>query len=749
MEIIYLFIVIVLVILALSDLVVGVSNDAVNFVNSAIGSNAASFRVVMIVAALGVLVGALFSSGMMEIARKGIFNPEYFTFHEVMIIFLAVMITDVILLDTFNSAGLPTSTTVSLVFELLGASFAVATMKIIQFEQSLQHYAQYMNTGKVLEIISGILLSIAIAFTVGAVIQYLARLLFSFNYEKYLNYFGGLWSGIATTTIIFFLFVKGAKGTSFMTPETVAWFGENTLLILIVSFAVSAVVFQLLYWIFRTNILKIVVLLGTFSLAMAFAGNDLVNFIGVPLAGLDSFLHYQSHGAGDSDAFTMEMLRDPAQVPTLFLSIAGVVMILTLFLSRKAKTVTKTTVDLGRQEEGDEAFQSSALARGIVYISLQINNAFKVIIPGFVQRRIDERFKSPTKSKSKSRKAPAFDLVRASVILVVSSATIALGTSLKLPLSTTYVTFMVAMGASLADRAWGRESAVYRISGVVTVIGGWFFTALSAFTLSLILAVAIYYGGVIAIVLLIFAGFFFIYKSHLYHKKKTTQPDAVIKLESDEKGLSKSELYAQSVQTLSTYFDNTGLFLEEFVIGLIEHKKRRLEKRGKECRDFTKEIKTIRKSFHKAVRKLDDSNVESGYYFIQILNQISEAQKALNQIHSLVTGYIINFHAYFTPDEKESLTELVSSLKKFFKGCREIIQTNNFTEHKSLLDQKNRTMDFIERMRRQQVRMLKNNETTMKKSMLMLDLLNESRILLEQGADMLRMQGDFSGQQKK
>ncbi|MEJ2189399.1 MAG: inorganic phosphate transporter, partial [Acidobacteriota bacterium] len=478
--------------LAISDLVVGVSNDAVNFLNSSVGSRVAPRHIIMIVASLGMLAGVTFSSGMMEVARKGIFHPQFFTMPELMFVFLAVMLADIILLDLFNTFGLPTSTTVSIVFELLGAAVAVSLLKLWRSGESLGGVVDYINSSKALAIIFGILLSVVVAFFFGAVIQFFSRMIFTFDYEKRLRRYGALWGGAALASITYFILIKGAKGASFITPETLAWIKGNTTLILILAFAASAILLQLLMNATRVNILKLIVLVGTFALAMAFAANDLVNFIGVPLASLSAYT--EAHATGDPLNATMAALRQPVRSNTGYLLIAGLIMVITLWVSRKARSVTKTEVRLGRQEEGYERFESTLLSQTIVRaVSSLLENTgrlFPASIRRWVAHRLDRSRYRPKPLADGS--VPSFDLVRAAVNLMVASALISLATSFKLPLSTTYVTFMVAMGTSLSDQAWGRDSAVYRVSGVLTVIGGWFVTAMMAFTFSSVFATAIF-----------------------------------------------------------------------------------------------------------------------------------------------------------------------------------------------------------------------------------------------------------------
>ena len=489
MDILFLCVIVFLFLLAVFDLSVGVSNDAVNFLNSAIGSKAASFRRILIVASIGVFIEAAMSNGMMDIARHGIFRPEHFSFYDLICIFMAVMVTDIILLDVFNSLGMPTSTTVSMVFELLGATFVVALIKMADgINLGLD---DLLNTEKALSVILGIFLSVAIAFVFGTVVQFLSRTIFSFEYRSRLKWKIGIYGGICVTAIVYFLLLKGAKDLAFMTPDVKAWIKDHTLLILLCCFSGSAVSMQILHWL-KVDVLKVVVLLGTFSLAMAFAGNDLVNFIGVPLSGLASYQDYVAHGGGDARGFLMGSLNGPADTPIYFLIGAGVIMVVSLATSSKARNVTKTEIGLGSQHGGDEMFGSSRIARRLVRWTLNVIGWIRRVTPLSVRRWFGKRF---NQDDSILEAGAAFDLIRGSVNLVLAGALIALGTSMKLPLSTTFVTFMVAMGTSLADRAWGRESAVFRITGVISVIGGWFITAGAAFIGAGIIVLMMHYGG--------------------------------------------------------------------------------------------------------------------------------------------------------------------------------------------------------------------------------------------------------------
>lgn len=515
MEILFLCIVVFLFMLAIFDLSVGVSNDAVNFLNSAIGSGAASFKRVLIVASIGVFIGAAMSNGMMDIARHGIFRPEHFSFYDIICIFMAVMVTDIILLDIFNSLGMPTSTTVSMVFELLGATFVVALIKMAGGLDL--GFNDLLNTEKALSVILGIFLSVAIAFFFGTVVQFLSRMIFSFNYRSRLKWKIGIFGGICSTAIIYFLLIKGAKDLTFMTPEVKSWINEHTAVIILSCLAFFTVLMQLLHMC-RVNVLKVVVLMGTFALAMAFAGNDLVNFIGVPLSGLASWQDYAANGGGDLHGFLMDSLNGPADTPVYFLIGAGVVMVVSLATSRKARNVAKTEIGLGSQQGGDEMFGSSRIARRLVRWSLSLLAWVRRVTPVRVRRWFNRRFDT---DQTIMEQGAAFDLVRGSVNLVLAGALIALGTSLKLPLSTTFVTFMVAMGTSLADRAWSRESAVFRITGVISVIGGWFLTAGAAFIGAGLIVAAMHFGGQWVMILLAVITVVIIIRSNRRFRNKT------------------------------------------------------------------------------------------------------------------------------------------------------------------------------------------------------------------------------------
>lgn len=522
-----LFIVIILFLLAIADLIVGVSNDAVNFLNSAIGSKVASFRTIIMIASAGVIIGSFFSSGIMEIARTGIFRPQYFTFDVVMWIFLAVMMTDIVLLDIFNTLGLPTSTTVSIVFELLGASMVAGMLFTIEKGEPVTSIMKYINADSVLTIISGIFLSIVIAFTIGIIVQYLSRLLFTFDYESRLKKYGSIYAGMGITAIIYFLLIKGLKGTTIISPEVGEWITHHTSLILGILFLTGTLLCFLLQFFLSINPLRIVVLMGTFSLAMAFAGNDLVNFIGVPISGFLAFKNWQTTGIPADQLYEEYLASSDVLVPNYMLLIAGFIMAATLWLSAKAKKVTETEVNLGSHHDGEERFQPNKVSRNIVKSSMLLANIFSVIFPKGLIRYYDISFeKSKIREATQIHNKPAFDLVRASANLVIASIIIAAATSFKLPLSTTYVSFMVAMGTSLADKAWGRESAVYRVAGVLSVIGGWFITAIIAFCLSAFFVLILIKGGQIGALILMGVVLFYMVFSHLYFARKIKKEKA-------------------------------------------------------------------------------------------------------------------------------------------------------------------------------------------------------------------------------
>lgn len=738
METIYLIIVVLLFLLAASDLVVGVSNDAVNFLNSAIGAKVAPFKVIMLIAGLGVLVGSVFSSGMMEVARKGIFNPGEFYFSEIMIIFLAVMVTDVILLDAYNTIGLPTSTTVSIVFELLGAAVGMATIKIIMNE-NITSIAQFINSSKALAIISGILVSVVIAFSVGAIIQYIARIMFSFNYEKRMKYLGALWGGISITALTYFILIKGAKGASFMSTETVDYFQHNATLILIASFIGWTLILQVLYLIFRINILKIIVLVGTFSLAMAFAGNDLVNFIGVPLAGYNAWQIFSSTEGGVATDFLMTGLAGKVNTPTIFLAAAGVIMVITLYTSKKAKSVVKTSLDLSRQVEGDERFKPNWFSKALVRSSMNFNQTLRAIVPNPVINFIEKQFE-PVKTKMKEKDPPAFDLIRASVNLTVASVLIALGTSLKLPLSTTYVTFMVAMGSSLSDKAWGRESAVYRISGVLTVIGGWFFTAFSAFVAALIIVYIFYFGEIYAIGGMMLIVLYIVYRSHSFHKKSLENTGIDTKEVSD---LNDENIGEKTVKTVIKNLKKIATATEGIVTGLETEDRKMLKKIQRDLDATTAKTKYLKDHITIIVDKLKKNSTDTAYYFVQVLDYMREMLHAISYINKPSLEHIENNHRPFSTAQIDELKMLQGHLAKFLNLIIISIETKDYKKQEEIQAVLNQYLKLIDKCNKNQINRIKEAESGTRNSILFLNILNESKHLALMGFNLYKSQRDF------
>lgn len=674
MEWIYLGFVIFLFILAVSDLWVGVSNDAVNFLNSAIGAKVARFRTIILVAATGVFLGAIMSNGMMDIARHGIFRPEQFAFKELMYIFLAVMVTDIILLDVFNSLGMPTSTTVSMVFELLGATFAISMIKMAGDDSGLG-FADYMNTEKALSVIMAIFVSVAIAFVCGSLIQYIARLIFTFDFHKGLKWKIGIYGGIATTAIVYFMLFKGTKDLAFMTSDVKAWIESHTWMLLGGCLVFFTILMQVLYFL-KVNVFKVIVLIGTFALAMAFAGNDLVNFIGVPLAGFSSYQDYMAAGGGDPSSHMMGVLNESASTPLIFLIAAGVVMVFALATSKKAHNVTKTEINLARQDEGDEMFGSSKVARSIVRWSNSTAQFVVNATPDRVKAWIDKRF---DKSSLDIEDNAAYDVVRASVNLVVASLLIALGTSLKLPLSTTYVTFMVAMGTSLADRAWSRESAVFRITGVLSVIGGWFLTAAIAFICSFFVALLMYFGGTVVTVIIVIAGLAALIHSNITYKEKNDNTRGDKEFQEILKISDRSQVWKPFLKYVA---ENDKAFLDEMTAqytavtdGLMQENVKTLRRSMKELKNYKMKLKNLRKKETICLRMVDPATaLEKSAWFHTAFNYMEQVYYSLRRICEPAYEHVDNNFSPI-PDEycksftavRDELISTVSCLAMHFK----------------------------------------------------------------------------------
>jgi phosphate/sulfate permease len=746
MEQFYLILVVILFALAISDLIVGVSNDAVNFLNSAIGSKAAPKWVIYSMAAVGVLIGATFSTGMMEVARKGVFYPDMFSFSEIMVLFLAVMITDVVLLDAFNTLGLPTSTTVSLVFELLGSAFAVSLVKISALDGTIGDLAQYINTGKALAIISGILVSIIIAFTFGTLMQYVSRLIFTFRFEKKLRKLGSLFGGISITLISYFILIKGIDGSSFASVPVgsqgvplAEWVGTHTGTILLVSLIGWTFITQLLWWFLKINILKVVVLVGTFALAMAFAGNDLVNFIGVPIAGYSSFQAWQAAGAADPAGFTMEMLLGDVKTPFIFLLISGLVMVITLITSKKAKKVTETEVNLGRQLEGAERFGSSGIARAIVRSSVRLNKRINKFMPTGVNQFVKKRF-APVEV-SDDPEAPAFDLLRAAVNLVVASSLIAFGTSLKLPLSTTYVTFMVAMGSSLADRAWGRESAVYRVSGVFTVVGGWFLTAVIAFTISGLVAWLISVGGWIAITALILLAVGLVLRTHILFRRRLgqTAEDEELINEVDELVKRIEKAGNQAVKTIvntnRVFSESLDSFIREDISGIREAMALNLQLNEKTKKQKNKCISVL--------SKMKMVDVDAGYFYIQLVDAQREMAHAIHFLVDPLKLHMENQHKPFTDSQNTQIRSLIREVDDFFTFALEIVREQKFDNIDLLVTRRMVLSESLYSIEKDQVKRIKEREVNTRNSLLFFKSLTETRNLLLHTVTMVKAFRNF------
>ena len=746
METIYLGIVIFLFMLAVFDLLVGVSNDAVNFMNSAVGAKVAKFKTIIIVAAIGVFFGAVLSNGMMDIARHGIFHPVNFSFYEIMCILLAVMVTDVVLLDVFNTLGLPTSTTVSMVFELLGGTFILAILKILGDETGLLSLGDMMNTEKALSVIMGIFLSVAVAFIAGTVVQYLSRLIFSFNYKKNLSWTIGIFGGIAVTSLSYFIIINGLKSASFMTPEALAWIQENTAMLVGGCFVIFTVLMQVLHWC-RVNVFKVIVLLGTFSLALAFAGNDLVNFIGVPLAGFSAYTDYvaNSNGAGIHD-FMMSSLMSSAQTPLIFLVISGVIMVYALATSKKAKNVIKTSVDLARQEEGDEMFGSSALARVIVRRATSINDFLVRVIPVNVRRWIDGRF---NKDEIILADGAAFDMVRASVNLVLSGLLIIMGTTMKLPLSTTYVTFIVAMGSSLADRAWSRESAVYRITGVLSVIGGWFITAFVAFTICALVTFVMFYTSFFGMFAFIVVAVVLLVRSNIRYSKKEkveSQDDVFKRMMSSKDKSETLALLRQHVQeTLAGYVDFAEKTYVQVTDGFINEDLRSLRKAMNATDDQKKMLKKRRRK--EGLRRLPITvAMEKNTWFHLGSNSCEQMLYCLKRICEPCKEHVDNNFNPISPDCVKEFLPVRDELCKLMERAKVAISQDNYEEADDILKKGDDLKNRISALRKQQMnRMQEGDNASLKASMVYLNILQESQELVSIWRHLLRASRFFQG----
>lgn len=744
METVYLCIVVFLLCLAVFDLFVGVSNDAVNFLNSAVGAKVAKFRTVLVIASLGVAVGAVMSSGMMDVARHGIMSPNNLSFNEVMTIFLAVMVTDVIILDMFNTLGMPTSTTVSLVFELLGGTFVLATIKMIG-DGSLG-YGDLLNTDKALSVIIAIFVSVAIAFFFGIVVQWISRIIFTFNYKKHSRYTIAIFGGIAFTALAYFIFLQGLGKSPYIEASIREWITANTRMLLVYTFIGSTLIMEVLH-LMRVNVFKFVVLMGTFALAMAFAGNDLVNFIGVPLAGLDSYNDFMANANGASaDSFLMTSLMESAKTPPIYLIAAGVIMIIAMATSKKAHNVIKTSVDLSRQDEGDEMFGSSRAARSIVRATQDADSVIKRYIPQRLKQWIDSRF---NKNEAELSEGAAFDIVRAAVNLVLASMLITIGTNYKLPLSTTYVTFMVAMGSSLADRAWSRESAVFRVTGVLSVIGGWFITAGAAFAACAIVCLLMFYGGIVIQVAFMILVVCLLIRSNRQYKKK-------------EKESGKSNMFRLMMRTrdpeivwdlLNKHVSKTQSFVARFTIeqfnkiidGLENEKPSVLRHVQRELRNEKEELKKYRRQELLALRKVpSDIAIERNTWFHLGINSSEQYIYCLRRMLEPIKEHVDNS---FNPIPEIFVNEfrpIREKINELMRQTENIISTGQYENYREVLANADACKDLLSTVRKRHInRIQQSDDSDFKVSLVYLNILQESQQLLSNMRHQLRAAKKF------
>ena len=731
MDNIYLLMLVALTILAVADIVVGVSNDAINFLNSAIGSKAISLKTIMIVASLGIFIGAVYSSGMMEVARKGIFVPAMFTFDEIMMIFMAVMITDILLLDFFNTLGLPTSTTVSIVFNLLGAAIVVSLIKISGTEgATIADLGNYINKEKALTIISGILLSVVIAFSVGAVVQWISRRIFSFHYEKKIKNFGAIFGGLALAAIMYFIFMKGLKGSPFY-KDLKGFLDGNEILVMVVSFLFFTLFSYAFQKITKKSILLVVIAVGTFGLALAFSGNDLVNFIGVPMAAFHSYEAWSVSGIAATE-FTMEVLDKKMPAEPFLLFIAGGIMVATLWFSKKAKTVAETELSLSRQNDTHEKFQPNMLSRGIVRGSSWLSNSISGLLPKTTQEKINASFTKPdTKllTKDQSIDAPAFDMIRASVNLMVAGVLISIATSMKLPLSTTYVTFMVAMGTSLADRAWGRESAVYRVAGVLNVIGGWFFTAFGALVAAGTVVYLISWNKTVMIPILLLITVLLLVRNYLSHKKKSNTTV-------DPKTLKKSEsstvqgIISESADNISSVVSRTNKIYTDVLKGLAKEDVKALKKSKKGVEKLDQEVEDLRDNIFYLIKNLDETSVRGSSFYITILAYLTDMTQSLDFISKKSYKHINNNHKKLKFNQIKDLQEIDDSLDGLLVEIEEVFNSRKFERISYVLSRKQEVISLISDKITTQIDRTRTEEESPKNTSLYFNILLETKDLV-------------------
>ena len=736
MDPIFTVIVVILAVLAVLDLIVGVSNDAVNFLNSALGCNVAKRWIILSVAAVGIMLGVITSNGMMEVARNGVFHPGMFTFEEIMVLFVGIMLTDVIVLNTFNSLGLPTSTTVSLVFELLGSSLAVACYKIWNSpDMTFANIAEFINAGKAMVIISGILSSVVIAFTVGAVLMYISRIIFSFKYAKSLRRYGAVWCGISIVGIVYFAIFKGMKSSGLITPEFDSLINDNIYISLFVIWVAASLLLSVMQRL-GINIMKFTILSGTFALALAFAGNDLVNFIGVPIAGFDSYSL-----AMDSGDMSMKMsqLAEPAHVNVWFLILSGVIMSVTLFLSKDAMKVAETQINLSSQNSEDERFGSNRFSRALVSLAINLNKAYNSVIPKRVQEKINSRFVPDETAANDS----AYDYIRAIVNLTAAASLICLGTSLKLPLSTTYVIFMVSMGSSLADRAWGRDSAVYRITGVMVVIMGWFVTAIAGISISFVVGLILSWGGWIALaVLCVLCGYILCH--NLIFKKKDNKEERQTLLITENADDSDA-LYTCTQEVCTTMESISGIY-NHMLVALFTENRRLLKETMTQSEELYHQANDRKYQIFQTLKRLQDQKVETGHFYIQVVDYLTEVTKALLHCTRPAFEHIDNHHRGFTQEQIYDLKLVNDGVDNIFNKVNEMLRDKDFSDLDEVLVMRDNLFTVIADAIKHQIKRLKEEQTSTKASMLYLNILNETKTMVLQSRNLIKSQAYFLSQ---
>ncbi len=721
------------------DLYVGVANDAVNFTNAAMGSKVASFKVIMIVAGLGMLLGVVYSGGMMEIARKGIFNPAFFTLDEILVIFLAAMVADVILLDFYNTYGLPTSTTVSILADLLGAALGVSIYKLLSAGLPLSMMVDFLNIEKVTSIFGSIILSIIFAFVFGTLAQFFARLLFSFNYTSRLKYFGAVWGSFATTFMLYFVFIKGLKHASFITPDILNFINHNLVPILLGIFIGLTIIYQITISLTNYNILKIVILFGTFALAMSFASNDLVNFIGVPLAGLDAYM-IASQSPDPHNMLMVDLGSSDLKPPIHLLLLAGMIMFASLAFSKKARTVTKTEISLGRQGEGFERFQSNALSRAIVNATLSFVHFIEKITPRKIKNFVKKQFDISQfiAEVDENGERSSFDIIRASVILAISSALISLGTSLKLPLSTTYITFITAMAAALPDKAWGRESAVYRVSGVLTVIGGWVFTAILATTFALVISFIIIYSGAIGVILAMIILVLVFWKSSILHRQRTEKEEKSEKVYVFQDQKLDSSYYSELISQIAIYVNKSYHLIAESLYKLVQNDALKLRRLRAEARDTSKEVNILAINIINLLKIPDERMNEFMNYSTKIMSNLQNLADRVQLLTEQNYYYVANSHTQLSDDQAQEITEIANSLNEFAKVILDVI--NNVEDYKEA-DIEERIEAFkkkIDSLNKLQIERVKHSPKPIKRNLLYFTILSDMDLIADNSRTLYR-----------